>query len=156
MPNLSDDDRDSLIATIVENLTQKTDRGEAVDINSVLEQHPEIASDIREIWGTLQIANAVAPLTHISDGDSNPDTFSDIQLPCNFGEYELLEELGRGGMGMVFKARHARLDRIVAIKMLLRGRFATADNKARFHQEIQSAAGLHHPGIVSVLSLIHI
>ena len=151
------DEGDSEIAKIIEDLSLKAERGESVDINAVAKQHPEIADDLREVWGALLIANAV---TRPSSGDqsfqpsvSSDDTFSDIELPCRFGDYELLEEIGRGGMGMVFKARHQQLNRIVAIKMLLRGRFASAENKARFHQEAQSAAGLHHPGIVSVFEV---
>jgi serine/threonine protein kinase len=67
-----------------------------------------------------------------------------------FGDYELLHVIGRGGMGIVYKARQLSLNRIVAIKMILQGRFATADDVERFQLEAQAAAKLEHPNIVVV------
>jgi WD40 repeat protein/Tfp pilus assembly protein PilF/predicted Ser/Thr protein kinase len=67
-----------------------------------------------------------------------------------FGDYELLEQIGRGGMGVVYRARQVGLDRIVAVKMILFGPFAGERAVQRFHNEARSAASLHHPNIVAV------
>ena len=67
-----------------------------------------------------------------------------------FGEFELLGELGRGGMGVVFKARDRSLNRVVAIKMILPGALPGPSELQRFHSEAEAAAKLHHSNIVSV------
>ena len=90
-----------------------------------------------DVGATLPIANRPA-------GDPGPT------LPFDLGDYQLLEVIGRGGMGIVYVAQQTHLDRMVAVKMIRSGIFADESEVRRFYTEAQAAARLHHPGIVAV------
>jgi serine/threonine-protein kinase len=76
-------------------------------------------------------------------------TGTSLERPAVTG-YEILGELGRGGMGVVYKARHIKLDRVVALKMVLAGAHAGKDQLARFYTEAQAVAHLHHHNIIQI------
>ncbi|HPF40612.1 MAG TPA: serine/threonine-protein kinase [Phycisphaerae bacterium] len=89
-------------------------------------------------------------------GDAWLDTFRDAQRADpmgRLGDYELLAEIGRGGQGVVYKARRASDDRIVAIKRLIGGKLAPADLRRRFEREMRVAASLDHPNITRAIDI---
>lgn len=148
-------DRDQQLAALLGELAEQLRAGQQPDVDALGRLHPELAGELRELWAAVQVAEHIG-----KQAGSSPVTINQAPaiskdppappLPRSFGDYELLEELGRGGMGVVWKARQRSLDRTVALKMILRGELASPADLARFKAEAESAARLEHPGIVSV------
>ncbi len=116
--------------------------GHQPDREQLLHEHPGLASalDCLEALERLRPVAAEAPSTDSLVG----------MAPSDFGTYELIEEIGRGGMGVVYKARQKSLDRVVAVKMILASHLASADHVRRFQAEARAAAQLSHPNIVHI------
>ena len=73
--------------------------------------------------------------------------------PEAISHYKILGELGRGGMGIVYRAEDTKLDRTVALKLLPQQALVNPDDKARFYREARAAAALHHPNIATVFEI---
>jgi tRNA A-37 threonylcarbamoyl transferase component Bud32 len=149
--NCVESEHEERLAMIVTELADRLQRGEAIDIVAECRKHPDIAEDLMALWGTIVLTEAVGSDDAKSSSSSDQDSGAwQMQLPCVMGDFELLEEIGRGGMGVVYRAYQHSLQREVAIKMILKDRLASPQEKLRFFAEARATAKLDHPGIVPV------
>jgi eukaryotic-like serine/threonine-protein kinase len=145
--------RDEQLAGLLVYMTDELRAGRWIDFEALSQQYPDLSDELRELWAAVQVAEGVAVglsqelTTGFSPSDADRPS---ADMPRIFGDFELLEELGRGGMGIVYKARQRSLGRTVAVKMILRGELASAADVARFRSEAAAAARLEHPHIVPV------
>jgi eukaryotic-like serine/threonine-protein kinase len=150
--------RDELLAQLLATMGEQLQKGDKPDIDAVVREHPDLGEELRELWVTAQIAEELARAAEPDVTVLYPQVMSHAPagppLPAapftKIGDCELLEELGRGGMGVVYRAWQPGLERIVALKVLLNASTASAIDIARFRAEASSAAQLDHPHIVPV------
>ena len=155
-----DSQLDEDLALLVTELTDRLHKGQPVDLHQVCSEHPLcrhnplLADELRAIWGTIIVTDAIGSHEVRLMGDSNA-AISDsnvwrMNLPCNFGDYRLIEEVERGGMGVVYRAEQISLGRQVAVKMILKDQLASESERQRFFAEARATARLQHTGIVPV------
>ena len=117
--------------------------GDRAGATTLLAAHPGLDAWTECLRGLDGLATKIAG----PGGPGAPETFTP---PRHVGPYEILAELGRGGMGVVYRARHLQLGRDVAVKLLTAGACATDEQRRRFLAESRLAARIRHPRIVSI------
>jgi eukaryotic-like serine/threonine-protein kinase len=133
----------------LDNYLQDVQAGRASSREKLLAEHPQLADALQCLDDLHELAardeDDVATIAH-------PGAKRETPVPAlpSFGKYAVEGEIGRGGMGVVFRARQTDLDRPVALKMILTGQLASPEQLARFGDEARFAARLQHPNIVSI------
>ncbi len=149
------------LGAVIASYLEAADEGRPPAPADLLARHPHLADDLRAFLAAEQHLAEAAGAGAPGAGGPQTETLSTAgdrsivadELPevgAMFGEYELLEVIGEGGMGVVYKARHRRLKRVVALKLIHAGRHATRAERERFRVEAEAAARLSHPGIVQL------
>lgn len=156
--NSRPDEREQQLDAIIAAYYRAVEAGECIDQKDFIAKYPEVQTELSEFFADLGMFNAASPQDQLdpaleptlTSGAAGREESCSGAVVRYFGEYEILEELGAGGMGVVYKARQSKLTRIVAIKMIRSGELANSKDLQRFEAEARAAAKLSHPGIVSV------
>jgi WD40 repeat protein/tRNA A-37 threonylcarbamoyl transferase component Bud32 len=160
-PSTPDSSRQTPLEEVLEQYMRRLDRGEVVDRDLLFARHPELADQLKSYFAG---SDEVERLSRQARGEAQapppsralPDTCGHEEAPAETGEvrrvgdYDLLEQIGQGGMGVIYKARQRSLQRLVALKMIRPDRLAAPPEVLRFQSEAEAAASLDHPNIVPI------
>ena len=142
------------LANLVTSLADRMQAGDEPDLEQECERYPQFADDLRDLWGMLVVTQAAGLETgSITTRAQQPIDAPVVKLPFQMGDYLLQSEIGRGGMGVVYHAIRVSDGKAVAIKMLLKGDYATSSDRQRFISEAEAAARLNHPHIVPIYEI---
>ena len=135
------------IDQLIEKFASECREGVNPSISWYVENHPEHEEDIRELFPSIQW---MEQLKDVEQGERNQIASQTSKHPDCIEDYQIVREIGRGGMGIVYEAFQKTLQRRVALKLLHDNAIPSAKRVARFAREARSAAGLHHSNIVPV------
>jgi WD40 repeat protein/tetratricopeptide (TPR) repeat protein len=149
-------ERKTSVQAILLSYLKAVDAGRAIDRQELLRLHPDHAEELAAFFAEEERLKQLAASMRSEKPTEAPtlaprptaSTNGPRETVRSFGDYELLEEIARGGMGVVYKARQVGLNRVVALKMILAANLATPAEVQRFRTETEAAAHLDHPHIV--------
>ncbi|MEC7448165.1 MAG: serine/threonine-protein kinase, partial [Planctomycetota bacterium] len=156
-PEVEDHDTEHqrAVADVLSSLTERLQGGESIELSDVVERFPNYKDELTELWPLVMLTEMAGENASPVDekAAAKENELTEKQLPTTFGDFELVEEIGRGGMGVVYRARQQSLGREVALKLILLDHLASETDRARFYAEARAAAKLEHPHIVPVYDL---
>jgi eukaryotic-like serine/threonine-protein kinase len=150
--NTSGDARNP-IERLAEEFIDRKRRGERPTLQEYVDLHPEIADEIRDLFPALLMMEDLGATSGGSTGSLAADFAPAGLRLTQLGDYRILREIGRGGMGVVYEAEQESLGRRVALKVLSAGSLLDPKQVRRFEREAKAAARLHHTNIVPVFGV---
>jgi WD40 repeat protein len=142
--------REDALNRVLADLLDALGRGDPVDLPAWQARHPSFAAELADLVTARREVGAALPVERPTESGTDTAAPGPSATLGMLGDYELLEELGEGGMGRVYKARQRRLGRLVALKIMRAGAPASEADRLRFRTEADAAARLDHPNIVPV------
>lgn len=138
-----------LLHELAEDLTRRCQAGERPTVEEYVARHPEMADELRAVLPAILMMEEIKPRRE----EPSPKSAAVAPMPDRIGEYRLIREIGRGGMGIVYEAEQEALGRRVALKVLLPHLLTNERLRARFRREAKAMARLHHTNIVPVFGV---
>lgn len=138
-----------LMERLLDEFTERLRRGEMPSIASYETAYPECADQIRDLFPAIQAMEQIALRRQQSRGAP----VVALGMPAQLGDFRILREIGRGGMGIVYEAEQASLSRHVAVKVLPQAALHRPAVLERFHREALTAARLHHTNVVPIFGV---
>src|SRR6516162_2482566 len=142
------------VELLAEDFLDRKRRGERPTLQEYLDRHPELAEEIRDLFPALLMMEDLGEGSGGSTGSLAADNGVAVGARLDrLGDYRILREIGRGGMGVVYEAEQESLGRRVALKVLSAGSLLDPKQVRRFEREARAAARLHHTNIVPVFGV---
>src|SRR6516165_10254373 len=139
-----------LLTQLADEFAERYRRGERPSLTEYVERYPHLAADIREVFPAMVEIEQVKEDHQEAAGQGDASPTPALQ---QLGDFRILREVGKGGMGIVYEAEQVSLGRHVALKVLPRSLLPDARAKRRFEREAKAAAKLHHTNIVPVFGV---
>jgi WD40 repeat protein len=143
------------VEQLAEEFVERYRRGERPPLSEYTARYPEHAAEIRDLFPALVMMEQIAPDSEAGSLAHLPASLRGrpIEHPEQIGDYRILREIGRGGMGVVYEAEQVSLGRHVALKVLPQQFLLDERQQKRFEREAKAAARLHHTNIVPVFGV---
>jgi WD40 repeat protein/serine/threonine protein kinase len=146
--------RSELVLELAEEFLDRYRKGERPSLREYIDRHPDLAAEIKEVFPAMAMLENIAVADEsMEEGEAARDSQPAKVFLKQLGDYRLIREIGRGGMGAVYEAEQVSLGRHVALKILPSQALADAKQKRRFERESRAAAKLHHTNIVPVFGV---
>jgi serine/threonine protein kinase len=149
----SDSSRDVVLERLAAEFVERRRRGEHPPLSEYTERYPELAGDIRDLFPAMVQIEKLKPVTDPALTCEPEAAASDATQRERLGEYRILRQVGRGGMGVVYEAEQESLGRHVALKVMPSSALLNPTYRERFRREAKAAARLHHTNIVPVFGV---
>jgi serine/threonine protein kinase/Flp pilus assembly protein TadD len=149
----SSESHSEVVLEMAEEFLERYRRGERPSMREYIERHPELAAEIREVFPAMAMMENIA-LADESLDETHGQPPGSVGTPLQqLGDFRIIREVGKGGMGIVYEAEQVSLGRHVALKVLPKKMLLDAKQKRRFEREARAAAKLHHTNIVPVFGV---
>jgi serine/threonine protein kinase len=146
-------DAPSPVELLADEFLTRCKRGERPTIKEYCDRHPELAEEIRDVFEAVLMVEDLRPGTEDASGSYGESVRVNGKRLEQVGDYGILCEIGRGGMGVVYETEQQALGRRVALKVLPRGIAGNTTAQVRFQREAKAAARMHHTNIVPVFDV---